>query len=72
MSEIQRLHDETEKLRQESLSANLLFVAYLLDIARLELHRHLVPADAVVQRDALMQNALMQEDDHRLPKARLH
>ena len=44
MSEIERLHDETARLMQRSLDANLLSVAYLLDMARLELHRQLQSA----------------------------
>lgn len=65
-SEIKRIHDETERLLQQSLGANLLFVAYLLDIARLELQRRLAPTDEM-QRDVRLR-----EQDHAGPKLPLH
>jgi hypothetical protein len=49
MTKIKQLHDETERLMQQSLGANLLFVAYLLDIARMELHQHIAPGSKAAQ-----------------------
>ena len=68
MSEIKRLHEETQRLVQQSLKANLLFVAYLLDIARLELDHQLKNRDD----GKPPQEHCMPLATCRLPKAQVH
>lgn len=67
MSEIKRLHEETERLMHQSLGANLLFVAYLLDIARMELEQHLLSTG-----DAAKLNTRLQIELAESAKAPLH
>ena len=55
MTKIKQLHDETERLMQQSLGANLLFVAYLLDIARMELQQQLMPGSNAAQLSIRLQ-----------------